>query len=93
MFSKQKLNCISLTYRDMTRPFAKFIYEHGTVMKPRSYAMNSLPNDKILVLSKSEAFADNNLNSIQMMEFFFNRVENIFGKRRKCWLSAFSRSL
>ena len=29
-------------------------------------------------------------NFAQTMEFFFQRFENIVGKRRKCWLPAFS---
>ena len=32
----------------------------------------------------------NQFNVAQAVEVIFDRVENIFGKRRKCWLPAFS---
>ena len=32
----------------------------------------------------------NGLKVAQMLQFSFNRVENIMRKRRKCWLPAFS---
>ena len=31
-----------------------------------------------------------NFSEIHMIEFVLNRVENIVGKKRKCWLPAFS---
>ena len=34
------------------------------------------PHEKNLDLSKLEGFADHKLNVIQMMEFFFDKVEN-----------------
>ena len=40
----------------------------------------TLPNDKYLYLSRLKAFADDNLNVDQKMEFAFDRVENIVGK-------------
>ena len=43
-------------------------------------SFNSLPNDEILALSKLKAFADDNLHRVQLMEFLFNRIENIMGK-------------
>ena len=43
-------------------------------------SFNSLPNDEILALSKLKVFADNNLHRVQLMEFLFNRIENIMGK-------------
>ena len=42
--------------------------------------LNSLPNNKILDLSKLEAFADDNLNVYQKLKFALGRVENIVGK-------------
>ena len=51
--------------------------------------VNSLPNDKILDLTKLKAFADDKLNVTKMTVFLFNREENC-GKRRKCWLPEFS---
>ena len=41
---------------------------------------NSLPNNKILALSKLKAFADDMFNVVQMMQFFLDRVENNVGK-------------
>ena len=40
----------------------------------------SLPNDKILDLSKLKAFADNNLNVNQKLKVASEKVENIVGK-------------
>ena len=39
-----------------------------------------LPNDKILHLPKSKAFADDNLNVYQKLKFALGLVENIVGK-------------
>ena len=48
------------------------------------YLVDSLPNplsdDKILDLSKMEAFADNNVNVTHMLQFYSDRSENIVGK-------------
>ena len=41
---------------------------------------NSLPNDKILDLSKLKAFSDDNLNVYQKLKFALGRVEDIVGK-------------
>ena len=51
--------------------------------------LNSLPNDKSLTLTKLKAFADIKFNVAKMMIAIFDRVENIVGKKRKCWLPAF----
>ena len=40
-------------------------------------------------MMKLKAFADDKINEAQMMISVLDRVEN-WGKRRKCWLSAFS---
>ena len=50
----------------------------------------TLKNDKILDWSKLEAFADDILNVAKITISVFDRVENIVGRRRKCWLPAFS---
>ena len=39
--------------------------------------------------SKLETFADNKINVTQNLKLMFRRLENC-GKRRKCWLPAFS---
>ena len=44
------------------------------------YILNSLPNDKILDLSKFKAFADDKLITAQNVKFVHGRVENIVGK-------------
>ena len=41
---------------------------------------NSLPNNKILDLSKLKAFADDSLNVYQNLKFASRRVENTVGK-------------
>ena len=46
----------------------------------------SLPDDKILAMFKLKAFADEYFKVAYMLQFFFDRVVNIVGKRRKCWL-------
>ena len=51
---------------------------------------NSLPNDKILDWSKLKAFTDHKIYVTYKQKFFLGWVENIVGKRRKCWLPAFS---
>ena len=40
--------------------------------------------------SKFNAFADEKFNIAKMMISLCNRVENVVGKKRKCWLPAFS---
>ena len=42
--------------------------------------ISSLPNDKILDLSKLKAFADDNLNVNHKVKFGLGRVEHIVGK-------------
>ena len=54
-------------------------------------SFNSFPNNKILDWSKPKAFADDKIiNVTENLEFVTGRKENIAGKRRKCWLPAFS---
>ena len=45
-----------------------------------NFYLNSLPNDKILDLSKLKAFADINFNVTKMMISVFERVEKNVGK-------------
>ena len=51
--------------------------------------LNCVRNDKILDWSKLEVFADDKTNVTEKLKFLLERVENT-GKRRKCWLPAFS---
>ena len=52
-------------------------------------SVNSLPNEKILDLSKLKAFADNKLNVSGKLEFVFGKGRKHCGERRKCWSPAF----
>ena len=47
---------------------------------PNINLFNSLPNNKILDQTKSEAFADDNFSVAHMIEFVLEKVENIVGK-------------
>ena len=42
--------------------------------------VNSLPNDKILTLTKLKGFADDNIDVTQKLKFVLGRMENIVGK-------------
>ena len=52
--------------------------------------INSVPNNKVLDWIKLKAFADNKINFVWIVIFVFNGARNHCGKRRKCWLPAFS---
>ena len=52
--------------------------------------LNSLPNNKILDLSKFKAFADAKISITQKLKFSVGKSRKHCGKRRKCWLPAFS---
>ena len=54
------------------------------------YSINLLPNDKILDWSKFKAHADDKINKTQKIEICCWMGRKHFGKRRKCWLPAFS---
>ena len=55
-------------------------------MKPLAEnKFNSLPHGKILDLPKLKAFADDNFKVAQIMQFCFDRVENIVGKRENAF--------
>ena len=43
--------------------------------------INSLPNDKILDLSKLKVFADDKIIATQKLKFVLERIENIVGKQ------------
>ena len=50
----------------------------------RRAKINSLPDDNISTLSKFKAFADDDFNMVKIGQIFFDWVENILGKNRKC---------
>ena len=60
-----------------------------TVGNQHKYAINPLPNNKVLDMTKLKAFADDKLNVAKMTIFLFDREEKPCVKRRKCWLPAF----
>ena len=51
---------------------------------------NGITEHKILGLPKLKTFADDKSNVTQNVQVVLHRIENIVGKRRKCWLPAFS---
>ena len=53
-----------------------------------SLIFNPLPNDKILDLSKLNAFADDKINVTQKLKSGLGRVENIVGKEENVGLAA-----
>ena len=63
--------------------------QHGMAGPILLCIFNYLPNDNILDVTKLKAFADDK-NVAQMLITDFDRVENFAGKRRKCWIPAFS---
>ena len=61
------------------------------------WRVNSLPNDKILDMTKLKAFADDKLNNAKMIIFLFDRLENTEGKGENAacqhFLPVFSKAL
>ena len=51
---------------------------------------NPLPNDKILDVSKLKGIADDKIKETENFEICFVKDRKHCGKRRKCWLPAFS---
>ena len=49
-----------------------------------------LPDDKVLTQSKLKALVEDDLNVAKMMKFVFDGGKKHYGKKRNCWLSAFS---
>ena len=64
----------------------------NTIISTTFYLLSvySLPNIKILDLTKFMAFADEKINIVQMMISICDSVEDIVAKGKKCWLPAFS---
>ena len=52
--------------------------------------INSLLGNKILDRLKLKASADNKMNIGHMKTSAYEGIENTVGKKRKCWLPAFS---
>ena len=63
-------------------------YHNVFVSSPYQGSFNSFPINKFLDWSKLEAFADDKVNATTDVLFGVGRKH--CGKRRKCWLPAFS---
>ena len=62
--------------------FLLFSHNVSNLTKTNPVSFNALPNGKILDWSKSEAFADNEINVTQKWKFELEWVENIVGKAK-----------
>ena len=61
----------------------------GTFYWPTLYMFNSSLNEKMLNFSKLKAFADDNRSVTKFAKFVCDRIGNILGKGKECWLPAF----
>ena len=52
--------------------------------------VNSLPNNTIFDQFKVKDYGVDKVNVMEKLKIVFARAENMEGKRRKCWLPAFS---
>ena len=88
----KRRNCLLQAISPFLTVFTKDLYCRLILLKPGLVweRVNSLPDHKNLHCSKFKAFADINLNLAQVMEFVFDRFENIVVNGKKCWLPAFS---
>ena len=66
-----------------------FLWHHWIVMRLMS-SVNSLPNDKIMALTKSKASADDKCNVAKMMIFVFDSSEKLWEKEKMLVTSIFS---
>ena len=66
----------------------RFLFQISQKLALYGDRVNSLPNDKILDRSKLKQFADDKIN-VTKIEICFEKCRKC-GKRRKCWLPAFS---
>ena len=64
--------------------------DNFSVAQMIQFFFNPLPNDKYLDRTKLKAFAENKLNIVVMMIFFFDRVENTMEKEKMVLFSIFS---
>ena len=60
------------------------------VFRKHFLSFMSLPNDKSFDSSKLKIFADSKINVTEKLKFVLGRIKKHCGKRRKCWLPAFS---
>ena len=58
----------------------KILSKMGKILKITTEFLNTVPNNKILDMTKLKAFADDKINVAQIMVSVFDRIENIVGK-------------
>ena len=73
------------------------MFDHGgaSYTLPTEHGSNqsrygTLPNNKILCQSKLKEFADNKFNVAQMVQIFFDRIENTVGNVTTMFSKGFS---
>ena len=76
-------------------PYYIMVYEEQNLINHSFFSLphnllNPFPNNKILDLTKLEAFADDKLNVTKVMISVFDRVKNIVGKKEIACTSNFS---
>ena len=85
-----ELSAIFITFEIVICKLLEFgrVYNLSFRKGLRNWSFNSLPNDKILDWFKLKAFADDKFES--KIKICFGKGRKHCGKRRKCWLPAFS---
>ena len=58
------------------------VAKHKQYWRYIAFTVKSIPNDKILDVTKLKAFAEENLNVDRMTNSLFDRVENTVGKEK-----------
>ena len=86
------LSATSLFISSTSEAFLKgFVFEKlKQLWEKIGMLLNSLPNDKIWDLIKTEAFADDKLDIAEMEISVFDWIQKLRRKLRKCWFTAFS---
>ena len=64
--------------------------ENGWQIRTLENKINTVPKYKILDWSELKRLADKKINVTKKLKSVLERFEKHCGKRRKCWLSAFS---
>ena len=86
LWEKEKL-LVSCNFSFSQGVFKRFVLQRRKI---QGLFWKGLTLTKILDWSKLKALADDKINVAEMITSVSERVENIVGKRRKCWLPAFS---
>ena len=75
---------VTVSYNEFISSLIRCVTILGHIVQ-KEEKINPLPKDKILDWSKFKTLTDDKIND-QKLNFVLERVENILGKRRKCWL-------